>query len=87
MEHFGVGLHLLWGSEFEVGISYSSLWILSLNFGILRCWGWFGNLEKVSGFCAILQKLGFIHNKPRCMFGIEKNGMIVESLMKMGPKG
>ena len=30
---------------------------------------------------------GFIHNKPRCVFGIEKNGMIVESLMKMEPKG
>ena len=59
LEHVEFCRLLLWDSGFEVGISYSSLWILSLNFGILRCWGWFRNLVKVWGFCAILQKLGF----------------------------
>ena len=53
-------LHLLgWESSFEVGINYSSLWVLSLNFSILRCWGWFGNFVKVWDFCVNLQKLGF----------------------------
>ena len=59
LEHGGFCRLLLWDSEFEVGISYSSLWVLSLNFGILRCWAWFGIVVKDWDFCVILQKLGF----------------------------
>ena len=44
-------------------------------------------LWKFGAFVLFYKSWGFIHNKPRCMFGIKKNGMIVESLMKMGPKG
>ena len=60
LEHVGFCHLLLWGSEFEVGICYSSLWFLSLNFSILRCWDWFSNLWKFGGFCVYLLELGLL---------------------------
>ena len=49
-EHFEFLHHLPLNSEFEVGISYSFSWALSLNFSILMSWGLLGSFEKVWAF-------------------------------------
>ena len=50
LEHFGFLQLPRLSSNFEVGISYSFSWVLSLNFSILMSWGLLGNFEKVWAF-------------------------------------